>query len=66
MVTLHAQRPEDVEVTFQLGAAYFATRNYDKADPLLEEVYRLQPDREILGFYVGVPRYQRKAYDSAA
>ncbi|MBX3235342.1 MAG: tetratricopeptide repeat protein [Nitrospiraceae bacterium] len=66
LVTLHAQRPEDVEVTFQLGAAYFATRNYDKADPLLEEVYRLQPDRENLGFYVGVLRYQRKAYDSAA
>ena len=58
-----AVRPE---VAYQLGAALFTLRNYEKAAPLLEEVFRQEPKRENLGFYVGFLRYRQKEYDSAA
>jgi len=48
--TLHSLRPTDLEVEYQLGVAYFAVANYEKAAPLLEDVFRQQPDRENLGY----------------
>jgi tetratricopeptide (TPR) repeat protein len=45
--------------------AYFSTKAYEKAGPLLEEVYQHTPDRENLGYYVGVFRYQDKKYPEA-
>jgi tetratricopeptide (TPR) repeat protein len=32
-------RPSDIDVVFQLGALYFADEQYDKAEPLLQQVY---------------------------
>jgi tetratricopeptide (TPR) repeat protein len=66
LTTLRTLRPADPEVAYQLGTAYFALRNYEKAAPLLEDAFRQQPERENLGFYVGFLRYRQKDYDSAA
>ncbi len=44
--TLRTLRPSDPEVAYQLGAVLFALKNYEKAAPLLEEVFRQEPERE--------------------
>ena len=41
----HQLRPLDTNIQFQLGVAYFSTKAYTKAGPLLEKVYRHTPDR---------------------
>ena len=66
LTTLRALRPTDLEAAYQLGVAHFALRNYAQARPLLEEVFRREPNRENVGLYVGVLRYQQKEYDEAA
>lgn len=66
LATLHGMRLDDLDVTYQLGGAYFALAQYDKAEPLLEEAFRRQPDLEHLGYYVGFLRYRQKNYDGAA
>src|SRR6185295_9973686 len=45
---------------------YFALAQFDKAEPLLEEAFRRQPDLEHLGYYVGFIRYRHKDYQRAA
>lgn len=64
--TLHDLRPTDLDVMYQLGGTYFALARYDDAEPLLEEAFRRQPDREHLGYYVGFLRYRHKDYQAAA
>ena len=46
LTTLRSLRPSDLEVAYQLGTAHFALRNYDKAAPLLEEVFEQEAERE--------------------
>jgi tetratricopeptide (TPR) repeat protein len=52
-------------VAFQLGLAYFAQQRYDQAEPLLEAVFRSQPELDGLGYYVGYLRHRRKDYRGA-
>src|SRR5262249_1769080 len=49
----------------QLGLAYLAQRQYDKAQPLREEAYKAQPTLDGIGYYVGFLRYQKKDYRGA-
>jgi tetratricopeptide (TPR) repeat protein len=51
--------PSDPAVAFQLGLAYFTQERYDRARPLLEEVFRVQPELDGLGYYVGFLRYRQ-------
>ena len=51
-----AIQPRDLFIRYQLGVAYFSLTEYDKADPLLSEVFAEQPNLESLGFYVGFLR----------
>jgi tetratricopeptide (TPR) repeat protein len=60
-----AKAPGDPSVAFQLGLAYFGQQQYDKAQPLLEEVFRGQPTLDGLGYYVGFMRYRKKDYRNA-
>lgn len=55
----------DPSVAFQLGLAYFAQERYDLAEPLLEEVFRVNPTLDGLGYYVGFIRYRKKDYRGA-
>ncbi len=61
----HEKAPRDILIRFQLGVAYFALEQYDKAEPLLAEVFAEQPKLEGLGYYVGFMRYRKKDYDGA-
>jgi tetratricopeptide (TPR) repeat protein len=58
-------RPTDLFIRYQLGVAYFLLKDYEKAEPLLSDVYAEQPTLESLGFYVGFLRYRHKAYPEA-
>ena len=60
-----AKSSRDTSVAFQLGAAYFAAREYEKAAPLLEEVFAGEPLLDGLGYYTGYVRYQRGDYQGA-
>lgn len=60
-----AKAPQDLLIRFQLGVAYFTLEQYDKADPLLAQVFAEQPKLEGLGYYVGFMRYRRKDYQEA-
>src|SRR6266705_261286 len=62
--TAEAQRTE-ADVAFQLGLAYFALEQYDRAEPLLDEALRAQPDMDGLGYYVGFLRYRKRDYRGA-
>lgn len=57
--------PSDLFLHYQLGFAHFALSDYDHAAPLLSEVYRVQPNLDSLGFYIGYLRYRQKDYDGA-
>ena len=62
-----AQRiqPGDLFIRYQLGVSHFLLTEYDKADPLLSDVYAEQPNLEALGFYVGFLRYRQRSYPDA-
>jgi tetratricopeptide (TPR) repeat protein len=60
-----ARSRSDPAIAFQLGLAYFAQQQYDRAQPLLEEVFRSQPTLDGLGYYVGFLRYRQKDYRGA-
>jgi tetratricopeptide (TPR) repeat protein len=66
LTTLHRLRPDDLDVTYHLGVAYFSGGQYQQAEPLLEEVFRRQPSRENLGYYVGFIRYRKQDREAAA
>ena len=66
LTTLHRLRPGDLDVTYQLGVAYFSGGQYQQAEPLLEEVFRRQPSRENLGYYVGFIRYRKQNHEAAS
>jgi tetratricopeptide (TPR) repeat protein len=57
--------PGDLNIQYQLGVAYFALEQYDKAEPLLTSVFKEQPQLENLGYYVGFMRYRHKDYEGA-
>lgn len=61
----HAIDSRDLFIRYQLGATYFLLKDYGKAEPLLSGVYAEQPNLESVGFYIGVLRYQEKAYPEA-
>jgi tetratricopeptide (TPR) repeat protein len=58
-------RPSDLFIRYQLGIAYFALGQYDRAQPLFSELWNEQPGLDGLGFYVGFLRYRQKDYDGA-
>jgi hypothetical protein len=58
-------RPTDLFIRYQLGIAYFALGQYDRAEPLLSELWKEQPGLDGLGFYVGFLRYRQKNYNGA-
>ena len=55
----------DLFLRYQLGFAHFALSDYDHAALLLSEVYKVQPNLDSLGFYIGYLRYRQKDYDGA-
>jgi len=60
-----AKAPADASVAYQLGLAYFALQQYDRAQPLLEEVFKTNATQDSLGYYVGFMRYRNKDYRGA-
>ena len=60
-----ARSRNDPTIAFQLGLAYFAQQQYDRAEPLLEEAFRSQPTLDGIGYYVGFLRYRKKDYRGA-
>ena len=58
-------RPGDLSVLFQLGVLYFGLGRYDEAQPLLEDVFKIDPSLDGLGYYVGFMRYRQKDYQGA-
>lgn len=60
-----ALAPGDQSIAFQLGVAYFALERYDRAEPLLTEVFEANPRADSVGYYVGFMRYRRKDYQGA-
>lgn len=61
----YAIQPRDLFIRYQLGVTYFILKEYDKADPILSEVFTEQPTLEAVGFYVGFLRYRQKSYSEA-
>jgi tetratricopeptide (TPR) repeat protein len=60
-----ALRPTDRDVAFQLGTLYFSREQYEQAEPLLRQVYRTEPGRPNLGYYLGFIDYRKKNYRRA-
>lgn len=54
-----AKAPDDQSTVFQLGLAYFALGQYDRAEPLLEGLFAREPTLNSLGYYVGYIRYRK-------
>ena len=63
--TAHTIQPRDLFTRYQLGATYFLLKEYDKADPIISEVYTEQPSLDAVGFYEGFLRYRKKSYPDA-
>lgn len=61
----YAIQPRDLFIRYQLGVTYFLLNEYDKADPILSDVFAEQPSLEAVGFYVGFLRYRQKSYSEA-
>jgi tetratricopeptide (TPR) repeat protein len=57
--------PKDIAVLFQLGVAYFTLEQYDRAQPLLTQVFNENPRMDSVGYYVGFMRYRQKDYQGA-
>lgn len=55
-------RREDLEVNFHLGVLYFGRQQYELAEPLLNQVYQVDPARPNLGYYLGFMEYRKKNY----
>jgi len=49
----------------QLGLAYVALEEYDRAAPVLEAVFAREPELDSLGYYVGSLRYRKGRYQDA-
>jgi len=60
-----ARAPSDPAVAFQLALAYVGQQEYNRAKPLLEEVSRVDPTMDGLGYYLGFIRYRDKDYRGA-
>src|SRR5262245_35716556 len=60
-----ARSASDPAIAFQLALAYFGQQQYDRAKPLLEEVFRVNPTLDGLGYYLGFVRYRDKDYRGA-
>lgn len=68
--TVHLEKarglePNDLDIVFTLGVAYFRQANHEAALPHLLFVYERQPSRENLGFYLGQIHFQRQEYEKA-
>lgn len=57
--------PADLDVAFQLGVLYFNQQEYEKAEPLLQQVYGPEPTRPNIGYYLGFIEYRKKNYREA-
>jgi Tfp pilus assembly protein PilF len=66
-VLLKARRlaPTEGAIGLQLGLAYVALEQYERAQPILEEVFARQPDLDSLGYYVGFLRYRQSRFQDA-
>jgi Tfp pilus assembly protein PilF len=57
--------PADRTIRYQLATAYFMLERYDKAEPLLAQLFDEQPQMENVGYYLGYIRYHKKDYQGA-
>jgi tetratricopeptide (TPR) repeat protein len=66
-VLIKARRlaPAEGAIGLQLGLAYVALEQYDRAQPILEDVFARQPDLDSLGYYVGFLRYRQSRFQDA-
>lgn len=60
-----ALAPKELFIRLQLGVAYLTLEQYDKAQPILSEVFNEQPKTDGVGYYVGFMRYRDKDYQGA-
>ena len=58
-------RPADADVAFQIGVLHFGQKDYDKAEPFLNEVYRVEPKRPNIGYYLGFIEFQKQNFRDA-
>ncbi len=65
LVRARQQSPAEGAIGLQLGLAYVALEQYERAQPILEEVFARQPDLDSLGYYVGFLRYRQARYQDA-
>ncbi len=57
--------PADLSILFQLGVAYFSLGQYEKAAPVLTQMFNERPQANNVGYYVGFMRYRQKDYQGA-
>jgi tetratricopeptide (TPR) repeat protein len=57
--------PNEGAIALQLGLAYVALEQYDRAESTLEGAYARDPSLDSLGYYVGFLRYRRGRYQEA-
>ncbi|MDP2606279.1 MAG: tetratricopeptide repeat protein, partial [Deltaproteobacteria bacterium] len=55
----------DPDVAFQIGALHFGQKEYEKAEPFLNEVYRADPKRPNIGYYLGFIEVQKQNFREA-
>ena len=60
-----ALHPENNDIAFEMGALYFAQEAYDQAEAPLRQVFRSEPSRANLGYYLGFIEYRKKNYREA-
>ncbi|MDZ4344730.1 MAG: tetratricopeptide repeat protein, partial [Candidatus Binatia bacterium] len=58
-------RPADADVAFQIGVLHFGQKEYEKAEPFLSEVYRADPKRPNIGYYLGFIEFQKQNFRDA-
>lgn len=57
--------PTEGAIGLQLGLAHVALEQYERAQPILEEVFAREPQLDSLGYYVGFLRYRQARYQDA-
>jgi hypothetical protein len=57
--------PTEGAIGLQLGLAHIALEQYERAQPILEEVFAREPQLDSVGYYVGFLRYRQARYQDA-
>jgi tetratricopeptide (TPR) repeat protein len=58
----HSLRPANNDIALQLGVLFFNQESYDRAEPLLRQVFHSEQGRPNLGYYLGFIEYRKKNY----